>query len=101
MLAFAVGYIVVTVSSHQRVVQAQKARLEEVVRSEEKYRGLFDNALAGIMKFSPETLTIYDSNEAIRSIYICGSQDELQRCISTCPLSRSTAFGMNCSSMDS
>jgi PAS domain S-box-containing protein len=86
MLAFAVGYIVVTVSSHQRVVQAQKARLEEVVRSEEKYRGLFDNALAGIMKFSPETLTIYDSNEAIRSIYICGSQDELQRCISDMPV---------------
>lgn len=81
LLTFTVAYVVLTMSSHQRVVQAQKARLEEVIRSEEKYRGLFDNALAGIMQFSPETLKIYDSNEAIRSIYGCSSQDELQSCI--------------------
>jgi PAS domain S-box-containing protein len=85
LLAFAVGYIVVTVSSHQRVLQAQRARLEEVVKSEEKYRGLFDNALAGIMKFSPETWTVHDSNEAIQTIYGCSSQEELQSCIHHLP----------------
>jgi PAS domain S-box-containing protein len=85
LLTFAIGYIVVTVSSHQRVLQAQRARLEEVVRSEEKYRSLFDNALAGIMKFSPDTLKIHDSNEAIRSICGCSSQEELQSCIHRLP----------------
>ena len=85
LLVFAVGYIVVSVNSHQRVLQAQKARLDEVVRSEEKYRGLFDNALAGIMTFSPGTLEIHDSNEAIRSIYGCSSQGELQGCIHALP----------------
>jgi PAS domain S-box-containing protein len=82
---FAIAYVVLTVHSHERIVQAQKARLEEVVRSEEKYRGLFDNALAGIMKFSPEMLTVHDSNEAIRSIFGCGSQEELQSCIHRLP----------------
>ncbi len=85
LLVFAVGYIVVSVSSHQRVLQAQKARLEEVVKSEEKYRSLFDNALAGIMRFSPETWRICDSNEAIQSIFGCSSQDELQSCIHRLP----------------
>ncbi|MCX6134398.1 MAG: PAS domain S-box protein [Ignavibacteriales bacterium] len=85
LLVFAVGYILVTVSSHQRVLQAQRARLEEVVKSEEKYRSLFDNALAGIMKFSPEAMTVSDSNEAIRSICGCSSQEELQSCIHHLP----------------
>jgi two-component system, cell cycle sensor histidine kinase and response regulator CckA len=86
LLAFAIGYVLLTVSSHQRVLQAQKARLAEVLASEEKYRGLFDNALAGIMKLSPETWEIQDSNEAIRSIFGCSSQIELQNCILELPL---------------
>jgi two-component system cell cycle sensor histidine kinase/response regulator CckA len=85
LLTFAVGYIVVTVNSHQKVVQAQRARLEEVSRSELKYRGLFDNSLAGIMSFSVDTWMIYDSNEAIKSLFGCSSQEELQSCISNLP----------------
>ncbi|MBF8295615.1 MAG: hypothetical protein HW389_2160 [Bacteroidetes bacterium] len=85
LLVFAVGYIVVTVSSHQRVVLAQKARLEEVVRSEEKYRSLFDNALAGILKFSVDDWIVHDANEAIQTLFRCTSAEELQRCIKDLP----------------
>ena len=92
LLLFAVGYVVVTVTSHQRVLQEQRARLGEVLKSEEKYRGLFDNALAGIMQFSPESQTIYDSNEAIRSIFGCSSPDELQSCIRHLPMASALAI---------
>ncbi|HTY36065.1 MAG TPA: PAS domain S-box protein [Bacteroidota bacterium] len=85
LLIFAVGYIMVSVGSHQRVLAAQRARLEEVVRSEEKYHSLFDNSLAGIIRFSPETWDIYDSNEAVQFIWGCSSQSELQSCIYRIP----------------
>jgi PAS domain S-box-containing protein len=78
LLTFAVAYIVVMVMSHRRVVEAQRAKLEEVQRSEERYKSLFDNSVAGIFKFSPEDWTIVESNEAIRSLFGCRSNEELQ-----------------------
>jgi len=82
LLALAIGYIVVLVYSHQRVARAQVMKLEEVKKSEEKYRSIFDNSLAGIMKFSIDTWTVFDSNEAIRTLFGCSSPTELQDCIS-------------------
>ena len=81
LLLLAVAYIVVTISSHRRVLEAQQTKLDEVRKSEEKYRSLFDNSLAGIMKFSPDTWTVVDSNEAIRTLFGCGSQEELRGCL--------------------
>ena len=85
LLTLAVGYVVVLVHSHQRVVQAQQAKLEEVRRSEAKFRGIFDNSLAGIMKFSVDTWEISDANEAIMNLYGCRSVQDLQSCISNLP----------------
>jgi two-component system cell cycle sensor histidine kinase/response regulator CckA len=81
LLLFAVAYVVVMISSHRRVIEAQQAKLEEVRRSEEKYRSLFDNSLVGIMKFSPDTWAVVDANEAIRTLFGCGSEEELQGCL--------------------
>jgi two-component system cell cycle sensor histidine kinase/response regulator CckA len=85
LLLFALAYIVVTISSHRRVVEAQRAQLEEVRKSEEKYRSLFDNSLAGIMKFSPDTWAVVDANEAVKTLFGCGSQEELQVCLANLP----------------
>jgi len=87
LLLFAVAYIFVMVSSHRRVVETQEAKLTEVKKSEEKYKDLFDNSLAGIMKFSLDTWTVFDSNEAIRTLFGCSAQEELQDCISTLSVS--------------
>lgn len=85
LLTLAVGYVVVLMHSHRRVLQAQQAKLEEVKKSEEKFRGIFDNSLVGIMKFSVDTWTISDANEAIMNLWGCSSLQELQSSISNLP----------------
>jgi two-component system cell cycle sensor histidine kinase/response regulator CckA len=85
LLTLAVGYVVTILNSHRRIGQAQQARLDEVKKSEEKYKGLFDNSLAGIMKLYVETWQVVDANEAIISLFGCSSQEELQSCISKLP----------------
>jgi len=85
LLLFAVLYVFVMVSSHRRVVDAQESKLREIRKSEEKYRGLFDNALAGILKFSVDDWIVHDANEAIQTLFGCASAEELQRCIKNLP----------------
>ncbi|TSA22786.1 PAS domain S-box protein, partial [bacterium] len=85
LLLFAVLYVFVMVSSHRRVVDAQGSKLREIRKSEEKYRGLFDNALAGILKFSVDDWIVHDANEAIQTLFGCGSAEELQGCIKNLP----------------
>jgi two-component system cell cycle sensor histidine kinase/response regulator CckA len=75
----------VMLSSHRRVTEAQQAKFEEVRRSEERYKSLFDNSVAGIVKFSLEHWTIVESNEAIRSLFRCTSNEELQSSIFNLP----------------
>jgi two-component system, cell cycle sensor histidine kinase and response regulator CckA len=78
MLTLAVGYVVVYVHSHRRIVQAQEAKLEEVRKSEEKFKSLFDNSLAGIMRFSLESWTISEANEALQLLSGCISKNDIQ-----------------------
>jgi two-component system, cell cycle sensor histidine kinase and response regulator CckA len=87
MLLFAAAYIVMTAYTSQRIRVAEKAKLEEVIKSKEKYRGLFDNSLAGIMTFSVDTWSIVNSNRALWKIFGCESQSELQQCIHNLPAS--------------
>lgn len=85
LLASVVAYTVMMLHSHQRIGQLQRAKLEEVSRSEEKYRGLFDNSLAGILKFRIDDWTILDSNAAVRAMLGCSTQEELQECMLRLP----------------
>jgi len=85
LLAFAIAYIVMMAYSHRRLAETQRAKLEEVRKSEEKFRGIFSNSLAGIMKFSVDTWAISDANEAIMDLCGCSSLQELQSCMSNLP----------------
>jgi two-component system cell cycle sensor histidine kinase/response regulator CckA len=85
LLVFAVSIIVVMLSSHRKVIEAQQAKLEEVQRSEERYKSLFDNSLAGIVKFSLSDWKIVDSNEALRHLFRCADNEELQGSILNIP----------------
>ena len=85
LFTLAVGYVVAFVHSHRRILQSQQERLDEVSKSEEKFRGIFNNSLAGIIKFSVNTWSISDANEAIMELYGCSSLQELQSCMSNLP----------------
>jgi two-component system, cell cycle sensor histidine kinase and response regulator CckA len=85
LFLFAAGYVLVTAHSNQKIREAEKAKLDELFKSEVKYRGLFENSLAGIMTFYVDTWIILNSNRAIWQIFGCSSQDELRRCVLNLP----------------
>ena len=85
VLVFALAYIAVSAYSHRKILSTNQAKLEEVEKSERKYRDLFENSLAGMMKFSLDTWEILQTNQALRTIFAVASQEELQRSISHLP----------------
>ncbi len=68
-----------------REMIAKQRKLEELARSEKKYRSLFENSLAGIVKFSLETWEVLDSNKGAKQIFGCTSEQELALCFSALP----------------
>jgi two-component system cell cycle sensor histidine kinase/response regulator CckA len=85
LLFFSVSIIVFVVHSKRKEIAARAKQLEELTRSEQKYRSLFENSLAGIVKFSLETWEILDSNKAVKQIFGCASEPDLARCFSALP----------------
>jgi two-component system cell cycle sensor histidine kinase/response regulator CckA len=85
LLVSIAAYTVLMVYSHRRIGELQRAKLEEVSRSEEKYKGLFDNSIAGISRFRLDDWTIIDSNGAAREMFRCTTPEELQECLLRMP----------------
>lgn len=85
LLFLSISIIAIVIYSKRREIAAKAKQLEELKRSEQKYRSLFENSLAGIVKFSLETWEVFDSNKAMKQIFGCESDDELARCFSALP----------------
>ena len=84
---FGLAYVAVLLSSHRRVTEAQRLKLEEVRRSEQRYRDLFEHSMAGMMKFDIDSFAIIEANEALQRIYGCSSPEELAQCFADIPTS--------------
>ena len=52
LLMLAVGFIMAIVQSKRREMIAKQRELEELAKSELKYRNLFENSLAGMVRLS-------------------------------------------------
>jgi len=82
-----IAYISIVISSSRRVVEAHRTKVAEVSKSAERYKALFEQSLAGMMKFLPSTWQIQESNEALRSMFACSSNDDLRGCFMRLPAS--------------
>lgn len=87
LLAVATAYILTASYSHRRIMATQRAKLEEVRASEDKYKSLYHNSLAGMMRFAVDSWTVIDSNAAIQEMFGAHDLEELHRCISMLPTS--------------
>lgn len=86
---FAIAFIAIVISSHRRVFDAQKAKIEEVTKSADRYKALFNHSLAGMMKFSPTTWQIREANHALLAMFGCTMERECERCFAELsPLTR-------------
>jgi PAS domain S-box-containing protein len=82
LLAVAMAYILTVSYSHRRIMETQRVKLEEIKASEGKYKSLYDNSLAGMMRFDADSWTVFDSNTAIRGMFGARDHEELQKSIS-------------------
>ena len=59
--------------------------MEEVTKSAERYKALFDNSLAGMMKFSLGSWKVHEGNESLFAMFGCKTEAEFERCFSEFP----------------
>lgn len=85
LLIFAIAYIAIVFSSSRRVIETQRARVEEVTKSAERYRALFEQSLAGMMKFSIESWKVHEGNESLITMFGCSSGEDLSTCFAKMP----------------
>jgi two-component system, cell cycle sensor histidine kinase and response regulator CckA len=82
LITLAVAYILIVLSSNRRINEAQKTKAEEVAKSAERYKALFDHSLAGMMKFSIDSWKVHEANDSLFVMFGCRTEGELERCFS-------------------
>lgn len=82
---FAVSYILLLVASNRRIIQEQQRRLDELQRSEQRYKALFDTSIAGMMKFSVSPFIVFETNRTVLDMFNAKDDYELQRVLSDLP----------------
>jgi PAS domain-containing protein len=78
IVIFAIGYVAVILVGNQRFIREQNRRIAEIQKSEQRYKALFENSLAGMMKFNFQTWEFIDANSSLLNMFNCSAINELQ-----------------------
>ena len=79
IVLFAVAYIAIVFSANKKIIDEQQKTIEEIKRSEQRYKALFDNSLVGMMKFNFSSWVIVDTNQAMLDMFNANSIYDLQK----------------------
>ncbi|MFZ4621305.1 MAG: PAS domain-containing protein [Bacteroidota bacterium] len=85
MLIFAVAYIAMLLNSNRRIFEEQQKKIDEVRKSEMRYKALFDNSLAGMIKFSIYPMIIFEANRTVLEMFGIDDVYDLQKVLSELP----------------
>ena len=85
LLLLAVGFILAIVQSKRREMIAKQHELEELAQRERKYRNLFENSLAGMVRLSSFTWDVLDANHALLEMFGVKKPEELKQIFETIP----------------
>ena len=85
LLLLAVGFIMAIVQSKRREVIAKQRELEELAKSELKYRNLFENSLAGMVRLSSDSWDVLDANRALLEMLGVKTPEEVKQIFGTIP----------------
>jgi two-component system cell cycle sensor histidine kinase/response regulator CckA len=86
LLLLAVGFILAIVRSKHREVIAKQHELEELAKREKKYRNLFENSLAGMVRISSSTWDVLDANRALLEMLGAKTAEEVKQIFGTIPI---------------
>jgi len=92
ILLFALAYVAVLVSSNRRIIVEQQKKFDEVKKSEQRYKALFETSLAGMMKFSFAPLIVFEANQTILDMFNVETDYDLQRVLSDLPNGQTNAI---------
>lgn len=93
ILLFAIAYVAMFISGNRRIIEEQQKKIDEIRKSEQRYKALFENSLAGMMKFDYETWIVADANQALLDLFTVNSTYELQRTLTEFPADKIHQIG--------
>ena len=79
LLLLAVGFIGAIVQSKRREIAAKQREMEELAKSERKYRNLFENSLAGMVRLSSDTWDVLEANRALLEMLGVKTPEEVKK----------------------
>ena len=85
LLLLAVGFIMAIVQSKQREMIAKQRELEELAQRELKYRNLFENSLAGMVRLSSHSWDVLEANHALLEMFGVKAPEEVKQVFATIP----------------
>jgi PAS domain S-box-containing protein len=85
LLLLAVGFIGAIVQSKRREIAAKQREIEELAKSERKYRNLFENSLAGMVRLSSDSWDVLDTNRALLEMLGVKTPVEVKQIFETIP----------------
>ena len=88
IVIFAAGYLSILVLSNKRIIEEQRLKIDEIQKSEQRYKALFENSLAGMMKFNYTTWVVLDANQTLIEMFNCQSKYDLQQIFAEFPFER-------------
>ena len=83
LLLLAVGFIGAIVQSKRREMEAKQRELEELAKSERKYRNLFENSLAGMVRLTSDTWDVLEANRALLEMLGVKTPEEVRQIFET------------------
>ena len=92
ILLFSMAYVAVLIVSNRRIIVEQQMKIDEVRKSEQRYKALFETSLAGMMKFSFAPFIVFEANQAIKDMFNVNTDYDLQRVLSDLPNGQTTAI---------
>ncbi|MFZ1977660.1 MAG: ATP-binding protein [Bacteroidota bacterium] len=95
------GMIYFVAFAKQKEINIKKKQIEELSKSERKYRGLFENSLAGIARLSFTTLEVLDANTALLKMFGVSTPEALQSIFERMPKADDETFREKLLSSDS
>jgi PAS domain S-box-containing protein len=83
LLAITVGLIVVVMTGKQKELVTKKRQLDELTISERKYRNLFEQSPAGMLRITTDQWTVDDANHALLRMFAAETFDEVKEVLTS------------------
>lgn len=85
LLILAFAYVAVLLTSNKRILKLQNTKIAEIEAREQRYKALFENSVAGMMRFNFTTWEVLESNQALLDMFNCLTREQLQKTFTSFP----------------